>query len=97
MVSLQVPAYNEPIEVVQKTLHSLAQLNYPNYEVLIVDNNTPAEETWRPLEEICRELGPQFHCLHLDHWPGYKSGALNFAVTQTDPAGRDHRDHRCGL
>ena len=85
MVSLQVPAYNEPVEVVQKTLNSLAQLNYPNYEVLVVDNNTPAEAIWRPLEGICRELGPRFHCLHLDRWPGYKSGALNFAVTQTDP------------
>src|SRR6266498_4755355 len=85
MVSLQVPAYNEPVEVVQKTLHSLAGLNYPNYEVLVVDNNTPLQETWRPLEEICRNLGPRFHCLHLDQWPGYKSGALNFALTQTDP------------
>jgi len=85
MVSLQVPAYNEPVEVVQKTLNSLAGLNYQNYEVLVVDNNTPLEETWRPLEEICRKLGPNFHCLHLDKWPGYKSGALNFAVTQTDP------------
>ena len=85
MVSLQVPAYNEPIEVVQKTLNSLSQLNYPNYEVLVVDNNTPLQSTWRPLEEICRQLGPNFHCLHLDQWPGYKSGALNFAVTQTDP------------
>lgn len=85
MVSLQVPAYNEPIEVVEKTLNSLAGLNYPNLEVLVVDNNTPLQETWRPLEEICRKLGPNFHCLHLDQWPGYKSGALNFAVTQTDP------------
>ncbi|HLO30471.1 MAG TPA: glycosyltransferase [Anaerolineales bacterium] len=85
MVSLQVPAYNEPIEILQKTLSSLAQLNYPNFEVLVVDNNTPLQETWRPLEEICRELGPNFHCLHLEHWPGYKSGALNFAVTQTNP------------
>jgi cellulose synthase/poly-beta-1,6-N-acetylglucosamine synthase-like glycosyltransferase len=85
MVSLQVPAYNEPIEVVQKTLDSLAKLNYPNYEVLVVDNNTPLQETWRPLEDICRTLGPNFHCLHLDRWPGYKSGALNFAMTQTDP------------
>jgi cellulose synthase/poly-beta-1,6-N-acetylglucosamine synthase-like glycosyltransferase len=84
-VSLQVPAYNEPIEVVEKTLKSLAQLNYSNYEVLVVDNNTPKQETWRPLEEVCRKLGPQFHCLHLDQWPGYKSGALNFALTQTDP------------
>lgn len=85
MVSLHVPAYNEPVEVVQKTLLSLARLNYSNYEVLVVDNNTPAEETWRPLEEICRRLGPNFHCLHLDNWPGYKSGALNFALAQTDP------------
>src|SRR6266545_911870 len=85
MVSLQVPAYNEPVDVVQKTLDSLAQLNYPNYEVLVVDNNTPLQETWRPLEEICRKLGPNFHCLHLEQWPGYKSGALNFALTQTDP------------
>jgi cellulose synthase/poly-beta-1,6-N-acetylglucosamine synthase-like glycosyltransferase len=60
-------------------------LNYPNYEVLIVDNNTPLEKTWRPLEALCRSLGPRFHCLHLDQWPGYKSGALNFAVAQTDP------------
>ncbi len=85
MVSLQVPAYNEPVEVVQKTLDSLARLNYPDYEVLVVDNNTPLQETWRPLEEICRRLGSRFHCLHLDQWPGYKSGALNFALTQTDP------------
>src|SRR6266496_223909 len=85
MASLHIPAYNEPIEIVQKTLNSLARLNYPNFEVLVVDNNTPLQETWRPLEEICRKLGPNFHCLHLDQWPGYKSGALNFAVTQTDP------------
>jgi cellulose synthase/poly-beta-1,6-N-acetylglucosamine synthase-like glycosyltransferase len=85
MVSLQVPAYNEPLEVVEKTLNSLAKLNYSNYEVLVVDNNTPLQETWRPLEEVCRKLGPKFHCLHLDQWPGYKSGALNFAITQTDP------------
>lgn len=85
MVSLHLPAYNEPVELLEKTLNSLARLNYSNYEVLVVDNNTPSEKTWRPLEEICRKLGPNFHCLHLDQWPGYKSGALNFAVTQTDP------------
>ena len=82
-VSLHVPAYNEPPEIVEATLRSLAQLNYANYEVLVVDNNTPDETTWRPLEKICRELGPRFKCLHLDRWPGYKSGALNFALTQT--------------
>lgn len=85
MVSLHVPAHNEPLEVVQRTIHSLARLNYPNYEVLVVDNNTPLEETWRPLDAICRAVGPNFRCLHIDNWPGYKSGALNFAIAQTDP------------
>jgi cellulose synthase/poly-beta-1,6-N-acetylglucosamine synthase-like glycosyltransferase len=84
-VSLHVPAYNEPVEVVEATLRSLAQLDYPNYEVLLVDNNTPDEVTWRPLEKLCEELGPRFRFLHLDKWPGYKSGALNFAMTQTAP------------
>ena len=85
MVSLQVPAYNEPVEVVEATLRGLAKMNYPNFEVVLVDNNTPDESSWRPLEAVCRELGPNFKCLHLDKWPGYKSGALNFALTQTDP------------
>ncbi len=84
-VSLHVPAYNEPPEVVEATLRSLAELNYPNFEVLVIDNNTPGEEVWRPLEKICRELGLHFRFLHLDKWPGYKSGALNFALTQTAP------------
>lgn len=85
MVSLHVPAYNEPPEVVAATLRSLAALDYPDYEVLVVDNNTPDSAAWRAIEKVCQELGPRFHFMHLDKWPGYKSGALNFALTQTDP------------
>jgi cellulose synthase/poly-beta-1,6-N-acetylglucosamine synthase-like glycosyltransferase len=84
-VSLHVPTYNEPPEVVEGTLQSLAQLDYPNFEVLVIDNNTPEESSWRPLEKICQKLGPRFRFLHLEKWPGYKSGALNFAMTQTAP------------
>ena len=85
MVSLHVPAYNEPPEVVSETLKYLAGLDYPDYEVLVIDNNTPDSHTWRLLESTCRQLGPKFHFMHLEKWPGYKSGALNFALTQTDP------------
>ncbi len=84
-VSVHVPAYNEPTEVVAHTLRALARLDYPDYEVLLIDNNTPDEARWRPLEELCRELGPRFHCLHLHEWPGYKSGALNFGLAHTAP------------
>jgi cellulose synthase/poly-beta-1,6-N-acetylglucosamine synthase-like glycosyltransferase len=85
MVSLHLPAYDEPPEVVAATLRKLAALNYPEYEVLVVDNNTPDEKSWRPIETLCRELGPRFRFFHLDNWPGYKSGALNFALAQTSP------------
>jgi cellulose synthase/poly-beta-1,6-N-acetylglucosamine synthase-like glycosyltransferase len=86
MVSLHLPAYNEPPEIVAQTLRALAELEYPNFEVIVVDNNTPEEKTWRPVEALCRELGPRFHFYHVDHWLGYKAGALNFALARTDPA-----------
>src|SRR5260221_1549168 len=46
-VSLHLPAYNEPPEMVVETLDALARLDYPNYEVLVIDNNTSDERLWR--------------------------------------------------
>jgi cellulose synthase/poly-beta-1,6-N-acetylglucosamine synthase-like glycosyltransferase len=84
-VALQVPAYDEPVEIVRATLEALAHLDYPNYMVQVVDNNTPDPEVWKPLQKICEELGPRFHFIHLEDWPGFKAGALNEA-TQRLPA-----------
>jgi cellulose synthase/poly-beta-1,6-N-acetylglucosamine synthase-like glycosyltransferase len=83
-VSLHVPAYNEPPEMVIETLDALARLDYPHYEVIVIDDNTTDERLWRPVEEHCRKLGFKF--FHLENWPGFKSGALNFALTRTDPS-----------
>jgi cellulose synthase/poly-beta-1,6-N-acetylglucosamine synthase-like glycosyltransferase len=85
LVSLHVPAYNEPPAVLRHTLDSLARLDYPNYEVLVIDNNTPGEENWLQIRDMVQRLGPKFRFVHLDHWPGYKSGALNFALANTAP------------
>ena len=85
-VAIQVPAYNEPIEVVRETLNALAKLDYPDLIVQVVDNNTPDEATWRELESLCNELGPRFQFMHLENWPGYKAGALNEANRRL-PAG----------
>ncbi len=83
-VSIHVPAYNEPPEMVIETLDSLARLDYSNYEVIVIDDNTADERLWRPVEAHCRKLGFKF--FHLKNWPGFKSGALNFALTKTDPS-----------
>ncbi len=82
-VSLHVPAYNEPPDMVKATLSALARLDYPNFEVIMIDDNTRDESLWRPVEEHCKKLGFKF--FHLKDWPGYKSGALNFALRETDP------------
>src|SRR4029077_7613728 len=76
---IQVPAYNEPIEVVTETLNALAKGDYPDLIVQVVDNNPPEEATWRALESLCKQLGPRFQFMHLENWPGYKAGALNEA------------------
>lgn len=82
-VSIHVPCYNEPPHMVIETLDALAKLDYPNYEVLVIDNNTKDEAVWKPLQEHCAKLGAKFRFFHLPQWPGYKAGALNYALTQT--------------
>ena len=82
-VSIHVPAYNEPPEMVKETLNSLAQLDYPNFEVLVIDNNTKDPAIWQPVSDHCRKLGERFRFFHVDPLDGFKAGALNFAASQT--------------
>ncbi len=83
MVSIHVPAYNEPPEMLIQTLDALARLNYPRYEVLVIDNNTKDPAVWQPVEAHCRTLGERFHFFHVDPLSGFKSGALNYALERT--------------
>ena len=84
-VSVHVPAYNEPPELLKETLDGLAALDYPHFEVLVIDNNTKDPAVWQPVEAYCAELGARFRFFHVDPLAGYKAGALNFALRQTDP------------
>jgi cellulose synthase/poly-beta-1,6-N-acetylglucosamine synthase-like glycosyltransferase len=77
-VSLHVPAHYEPPDMVIETLKSLKALDYPAYEIIAIDDNTGDETLWRPLEAWCRDNNVKF--VHLEDWPGYKSGALNYAL-----------------
>ncbi len=86
-VSIHLACYNEPPELVMETLDSLAALDYPDFEVLVIDNNTKDPEVWKPLEAYCEQLGAtRFRFFHLEPWPGFKAGALNYGVSVTDPA-----------
>ncbi|HQS44376.1 MAG: benzoate transporter [Methylotenera sp. 24-45-7] len=84
-VSVHLACYNEPPEMVIATIDSLFKLDYTNFEVIVVDNNTKDEAKWKPVEAYMAKLPSHFKFFHLPSWPGFKAGALNFALTQTNP------------
>jgi len=84
-VSIHVPCYSEPPGIVIDTLNALASLQYTNFEVLVIDNNTQDPNLWKPLEEQCKKLGDHFRFYHYDHLEGAKAGALNAALRLTAP------------
>jgi exo-beta-1,3-glucanase (GH17 family)/cellulose synthase/poly-beta-1,6-N-acetylglucosamine synthase-like glycosyltransferase len=82
-VSVHVPAYREPPEMLKATLDAVAGLDYPHFECIVVINNTPDPAFWRPIEDHCRTLGERFKFIHEDDLSGFKAGALRLALGHT--------------
>ena len=84
-VSLHIPAYNEPPELLIQTIKAAEAIDYPDFEVVVIDNNTKDPAVWRPVEEYCRDR-PRVTFVHVDPWPGFKAGACNLVLRRyTDP------------
>ena len=89
MISVQVPCYAEPPELVIDTLDRIAAQTYPNFEVMVCDNNTKDEGLWRPVEAHCRRLNARlgferFRFFHVAPLDGAKAGALNWLGPRMD-------------
>jgi cellulose synthase/poly-beta-1,6-N-acetylglucosamine synthase-like glycosyltransferase len=84
-VSLHIPAYNEPPELLIETIKAVERIDYPNFEVVVIDNNTKDPAVWGPVEEYCRGR-ERVRFVHVAPWPGYKAGACNLVLRRyTDP------------
>jgi cellulose synthase/poly-beta-1,6-N-acetylglucosamine synthase-like glycosyltransferase len=84
-VSLHIPAYNEPPELLIETIKAVERIDYPNFEVVVIDNNTQDPAVWGPVEEYCRGR-KRVRFVHVAPWPGYKAGACNLVLRRyTDP------------
>ncbi|OHE08150.1 MAG: glycosyl transferase, partial [Sulfurimonas sp. RIFOXYB2_FULL_37_5] len=83
-VSIHVPAYKEQPHVLKETLEALSKLNYTNYEVLVIINNTPEDFYKAPIKALCEELGDKFIYLDIE-CTGFKAGALNKALDFINP------------
>ena len=84
-VSIHVPACCESPDMLNLTLDSVARLDYPNLECVVVINNTPDPALWQPVEEHCSTLGDRFKFVRIDKLVGYKAGALRLALAHTAP------------
>jgi exo-beta-1,3-glucanase (GH17 family)/cellulose synthase/poly-beta-1,6-N-acetylglucosamine synthase-like glycosyltransferase len=82
-VSIHIPAYREPPEMLKATLDALARLDYSNFECVVVINNTPDPAFWRPIEDHCRLLGDHFKFIRDENVAGFKAGALRLALSLT--------------
>src|ERR1700726_3909508 len=56
-VSIHVPAYFEPPDMLKQTLDAVSRLDYPNFECVVIINNTPDPAFWQPIQDHCRALG----------------------------------------
>jgi cellulose synthase/poly-beta-1,6-N-acetylglucosamine synthase-like glycosyltransferase/exo-beta-1,3-glucanase (GH17 family) len=82
-VSIHVPAYFEPPEMLKQTLDAVARLDYPNFECVVIINNTPDPEFWQPIQDHCLLLGERFKFINAEDVKGFKAGALRIAMERT--------------
>jgi exo-beta-1,3-glucanase (GH17 family)/cellulose synthase/poly-beta-1,6-N-acetylglucosamine synthase-like glycosyltransferase len=82
-VSIHVPAYFEPPEMLKQTLDAVARLDYPNFECVVIINNTPDPAFWQPIQDHCRALGERFKFINAEKVEGFKAGALRIAMERT--------------
>jgi cellulose synthase/poly-beta-1,6-N-acetylglucosamine synthase-like glycosyltransferase/exo-beta-1,3-glucanase (GH17 family) len=82
-VSIHVPAYFEPPEMLKQTLDAVSRLDYPNFECVVIINNTPDPAFWQPIQDHCRALGERFKFINAEKVEGFKAGALRIAMART--------------
>jgi cellulose synthase/poly-beta-1,6-N-acetylglucosamine synthase-like glycosyltransferase len=82
-VSIHIPAYFEPPEMLKATLDAIARLDYPNFECVVIINNTPDPAFWQPIQDHCRALGERFKFINAEKVQGFKAGALRIAMERT--------------
>jgi len=82
-VSIHVPCRNEPIDMLAQTIAALNRVDFPDLDILVVDNNSSDDYDRDRLAAICAQHGPRTRFISLRNWPGFKAGALNEALRQT--------------
>jgi poly-beta-1,6-N-acetyl-D-glucosamine synthase len=76
-VSIIVPVYNEGVSI-KASLNALVKLDYPNYEIIVVDDGS-SDQTYRRALDVSRLTKPLIRVLTQSN--GGKADALNHGVS----------------
>ena len=76
-VDVYIPTYNEPMDVLEKTITGALCLEYPNFQVWVLDDG---RRPW--LKEFCRDKGAGY--LTRPDNSHAKAGNINHALTKTN-------------
>jgi exo-beta-1,3-glucanase (GH17 family)/cellulose synthase/poly-beta-1,6-N-acetylglucosamine synthase-like glycosyltransferase len=86
-VSIHLACADEPPDMVILAVKSLLALDWPAFEVVVVDNNTADPGARHALAQwMAGHADPRLRFAQFARLPGYKAGALNQALALTDPA-----------
>jgi cellulose synthase/poly-beta-1,6-N-acetylglucosamine synthase-like glycosyltransferase len=77
-VSVLVTSKDEPASVVISCVESLSRLDYPNYEVIVINSNSTDVQNYAQIARYIQSLPSNFRFVHLDKVHGFKAGALNY-------------------
>ncbi|GAC1391923.1 MAG: hypothetical protein NVSMB46_06200 [Candidatus Saccharimonadales bacterium] len=81
-VDVFITVCGEPIEIVRKTAIAALKMNYPNFNVyLLNDGYVAKKDNWREVEDLARELS--IRCFTRRKAGGAKAGNINYAVRHT--------------
>ena len=75
VVTVQIPAYNEK-NVIERTLRSCLELDYPEEKLEIVVIHDSTDETTDIIRKYEQRYSPRIKVIHRTTREGYKAGAL---------------------
>lgn len=86
-ISIHLACANEPPAMVIQTVESLLALDWPAFEVIVVDNNTVDPQARQALADwMAGRHDTRLRFAQFTQLAGFKAGALNQALALTNPA-----------
>lgn len=81
-IDVLIPVVGEPTEVVEETVRAALAMDYPKFNVFILNDGKAAKkDNWKEKEELAERLG--IRCITRDENNGFKAGNINYGLKES--------------